>query len=63
MPLRSKKYSQKIKVIRYKEEGKEIDIVQSEPKCLVAKVQKKIGVEELVDQPTTSVLQEGDYFN
>ncbi|XP_061170780.1 uncharacterized protein LOC133180253 [Saccostrea echinata] len=58
MPLRSKKYSQKIKVIKYKEEGKEIEFVKSEPKCSGSKKPKKIATEELLDQPSTSVVQE-----
>lgn len=60
MPLRSKKYSQKIKIIKYKEEGKEIDFVKLEPKCSVSKKPKKIATEALLDQPTTSVVQEGN---
>ncbi|XP_061167380.1 uncharacterized protein LOC133176244 [Saccostrea echinata] len=53
-----KKYSQKIKVIKYKEEGKEIEFVKSEPKCSGSKKPKKIATEELLDQPSTSVVQE-----
>lgn len=62
MSLRSKKFVQKIKVIKYKEERKEIEIVKLEPKCSVPKKPKKVVTEELLDQPTTSVVQEGNWL-
>lgn len=46
MSLRSKKFVQKIKVIKYKEERKEIEIVKLEPKCSVPKKPKKIVTDE-----------------
>lgn len=60
MSLRSKKFVQKIKVIKYKEERKEIEIVKLEPKCSVPKKPKKVVTDELWNQPTTSVVQEGN---
>jgi hypothetical protein len=62
MPIRSKKYFRKIKIIKHKKEGKEIEVVKLEPKCSVSKKPRNIAVEELLDQPTTSVVQEGNFI-
>lgn len=62
MLLRSKKFVQKIKVIKYKEERKEIEIVKLELKCLVFKKLKKVVIEELLDQLIILVVQEGNWL-
>lgn len=62
MLLRSKKFVQKIKVIKYKEERKEIEIVKLELKCLDFKKLKKVVIEELLDQLIILVVQEGNWL-
>ena len=61
MPIRSKRYFKKIKIIKYKKEGKETEVVKLQPKCSVSKKPRKNAVEELLDQPTSSVVQEGNF--